>query len=456
MKPSSVATSHPTHSLHRFLSRILWLEPIYLALLALPLLLPDTIIPLSRHPYLLLLLFFFWPLRLLSFYIATDISTNISLLRDALPLSVRYSLLLLLFLLPLSLWVSIDHTGSYIAMGYLLLGFTLYVALINWQPVQRQPRLLVQILAFIGIALALVAPLFTAWKVEFRLFRFPIYDLLRSVSLETLFGMTETIHANVLAGTLVLILPFLPIMAIDKAGNYAKINASTKLQWPWGWSLAILILISTIVLSQSRGAYLAVLLSIGLMCTVRWRKVLFVLIPMGMAMAALLFYVGDPFAALDVVATDSALGGAEFRIDVWSNSLYALSDFIFTGIGIGMFNQIVPEFYPFAYVNGAYAHHAHNLYLQIALDLGLLGLMAYLLLICGLFWMLVTTLRSELDVTSRLLAIGAVGSLVALLAHGLLDAVTWGTKLAFIPWIIFALITILYRQSQRIESKSVT
>jgi len=28
--------------------------------------------------------------------------------------------------------------------------------------------------------------------------------------------------------------------------------------------------------------------------------------------------------------------------------------------------------------------------------------------------------------------------------HGLLDAVTWGNKLAFIPWLIFAQITLLY------------
>jgi len=30
--------------------------------------------------------------------------------------------------------------------------------------------------------------------------------------------------------------------------------------------------------------------------------------------------------------------------------------------------------------------------------------------------------------------------------HGLVDAVVWGTKLAFLPWLFFALAALLWRQ----------
>jgi len=43
------------------------------------------------------------------------------------------------------------------------------------------------------------------------------------------------------------------------------------------------------------------------------------------------------------------------------------------------------------------------------------------------------------------LAAGCLAALVGMQVHGLLDAVTWGNKLAFIPWLIFAQITLLYR-----------
>jgi len=64
----------------------------------------------------------------------------------------------------------------------------------------------------------------------------------------------------------------------------------------------------------------------------------------------------------------------------------------------------------------------------------------------NLFAMLITTLRTlSAGTWQRNATIGAASSLVAMLVHGLLDAVTWGTKLAFMPWLLFALITLLFR-----------
>jgi hypothetical protein len=36
--------------------------------------------------------------------------------------------------------------------------------------------------------------------------------------------------------------------------------------------------------------------------------------------------------------------------------------------------------------------------------------------------------------------------LIAIFVHGLVDAVTWGTKLSFIAWLPFALAGLLYTQ----------
>ncbi|MEZ4613605.1 MAG: hypothetical protein R2838_25755 [Caldilineaceae bacterium] len=48
----------------------------------------------------------------------------------------------------------------------------------------------------------------------------------------------------------------------------------------------------------------------------------------------------------DLLSRDGTLGGWEGRLDIWRNSVQALGDFSFTGIGIGTFTTILPLLYP--------------------------------------------------------------------------------------------------------------
>jgi len=48
------------------------------------------------------------------------------------------------------------------------------------------------------------------------------------------------------------------------------------------------------------------------------------------------------------------------------------------------------------------------------------------------------------------LAAGVTAGLIAMIVHGLVDAVAWGTKLAFIPWLLYAqAVTIRLRPRRR-------
>jgi hypothetical protein len=95
--------------------------------------------------------------------------------------------------------------------------------------------------------------------------------------------------------------------------------------------------------------------------------------------------------------------------------------------------------------------------LQIGLDLGLPGLIVYIALLINLVAMLISLCRRHpCHTLNGTLAVGAFGSLVALLVHGLLDTVTWGTKLAFFPWLLYALITQLFLQSQTLPDVTPT
>ena len=79
--------------------------------------------------------------------------------------------------------------------------------------------------------------------------------------------------------------------------------------------------------------------------------------------------------------------GLQGRVELWSRALYAIQDFPLTGCGLGTFRQVVHLLYPPFFVEpGADLAHAHNFFLQVALDLGVPGLIAYLALLGTALW----------------------------------------------------------------------
>lgn len=424
---------HATH--------LAWLEPFWILLLGAFITLPGKFIPLSYHPYLLAGLFLFWPLRWIAY----------GRLSRRTPLD--WSIALLLLWLPVNLWASADRTTSWIAAGYFLFGLTLYTALVNWPSAQRKPQLAAWLLLLIGGGLAIASPPLTAWKPRFRLFDLPLYNRLQSLPID----LGETIHANILAGALVIVLPIFVSLAIKKRGT--QINAD-KRRWTQValrllFCVMALVVGGVIMLTQSRGGYLALAVALPLVFVLRWPRLLYG-VPVLVVVAMLAINRAGLGVVLDQLSSDGTLGGWAGRIDIWTQSLNALHDFVFTGIGIGTFTLVLPLLYPLRVSIEGYPH-AHNLFLQIGVDLGLPGLIAYLALLINLFVMLWGALRSTrspspTDGDASLhwaLAVGALGGLVAMLIHGLLDAATWGNKLAFIPWVLFALITLIHQKTSK-------
>jgi putative inorganic carbon (hco3(-)) transporter len=123
---------------------------------------------------------------------------------------------------------------------------------------------------------------------------------------------------------------------------------------------------------------------------------------------------------------------------------------------MGTFRQVANAMYPF-FLAGPDADipHAHNLFLQVAVDLGLPGLIAWLaifLLVCVGAWRVYRRGRRGAYPASPPLPLspspplyiaglgaGLLASQIALAVHGLTDAATWGTRPALIVWAVWGL-----------------
>ncbi len=133
--------------------------------------------------------------------------------------------------------------------------------------------------------------------------------------------------------------------------------------------------------------------------------------------------------------------GLVLRLEIWARALAMVHDLPYTGIGLNTFPLVLNDFYP-SYLLGP-EPHAHNLYLQTALDFGLPGLFAFTAFLA--LW-LVQLLRrltgptlQNADPGYRLLLIGVLAGLVSYLVAGLFDAMMLGAKPSFLVWTLLGI-----------------
>ena len=213
---------------------------------------------------------------------------------------------------------------------------------------------------------------------------------------------------------------------------------------PWQmvyYGLTAFIIGCIIILTQSRGALLAIgVIFVGLIC-LRWRHgwLSLLVIAVGGAFVIELWGIN---AILDFLSAGISLAGSEGRMDVWTRGFYMVSDFPFTGIGMGTFENVAGALYP-SMITSEVIPHTHNLFLQIAVDLGVPGLIAWLGILLSGFIAAGRVYAVGLSPgRTQIIAMGAglLLSQLALITHGLLDAVTWGmVRPAPFVWIVWGM-----------------
>ena len=135
------------------------------------------------------------------------------------------------------------------------------------------------------------------------------------------------------------------------------------------------------------------------------------------------------------------------RTIIWSHAVYGIKDFPVTGMGMDSFDQLVEVAYPTeAIVPLSIITHAHNQLLQVALDLGLPGLVAYLALLMIGAALTVFAWRGSSDVWGRAVAAGIGAGLLASFVFGITDTVPLGSKPSLLFWGLLAVLVTLWQR----------
>ena len=214
-------------------------------------------------------------------------------------------------------------------------------------------------------------------------------------------------------------------------------------------------MLGVLILTKSRGGLMALGAILVVLIALRWRWG-WLAMPFAAVAGSLVTWRIGPARVVEALSATQSLGGVDGRPEVWSRALYMIQDFPFTGVGMGTFKPVANLLYPFFTLGpDADVPHAHNLALQVAVDLGLPGLIAWLALFGLVFvgaWQVYRRGRASGDGWLTGLGAGLLASQVALAVHGLTDAVTWGTRPAVLVWAVWGLAMAAWNLLERADS----
>jgi len=204
------------------------------------------------------------------------------------------------------------------------------------------------------------------------------------------------------------------------------------------WTKPSLVLIAAaMLLSQSRGALIAIIVALAVILIVAQPRV------RALVGAAGALVVGLVVAAIFGIVPSSVTGTLADAVGLGNVDLYAptpltwaaaerlahqlaglamFGDHPILGVGIGNYPAAYPK-YQLASYWGPPLGHAHNYYINVAAEAGVVGLGAFLVVLVSAFIIGVKLYRRAETPRNRVLALGMIGVLTALTVHNNFDDV---------------------------------
>ena len=233
-------------------------------------------------------------------------------------------------------------------------------------------------------------------------------------------------NPNILASFLV------TAIAISLGGILAKI----KLRWQGLLILLALTSVVCLVFTFSRGAWISLLVVILMISIVFNYKVLYFFIP-----ATVL----TGFLAKDIIIERflSAFQGADtsstMRLAMWESTVAMIENNPLLGIGWGSYRFVYHEYDFFINDPNVIIYHAHNMYLNIAAELGIPAFLVFMALIFVHFYFAFKTIKKASTPAVKAISIGLCAMFFGVLIGGLTDYTLFNMELASLFWFLCAM-----------------
>lgn len=383
--------------------------------------------------------------------------------REILPVTpLNGAIALLLVMVGVSLWATFDLSFSLGKVAGLLLGIWGFFVIIRLCTDFSRWTIVAVLLTLAGGALALFCLFGTNWSAKvtgFEMVTALLPPVIRGVP-----GQEEGFQPNAVAGVLVLVLPLQGAVVFSKSFRALLFDSGGFLG---GVRKSLMVVVlggmfvltaATFLLTQSRGAWLG--LGVAGLSWLAWSgrrgrlaAAAGLLLTLTMTFAVGPEKIGRELFRHAGVGLQGDLAG---RLELWSRAVYGIEDFPFTGMGMNAFRKVMPVLYPtFLTDPSVEVAHAHNQLFQVALDLGLPGLVGYVALLMGSLGAAVICIRNRQNEAVRVLGSALACGLMAHFVFGIGDAVALGAKAGIYYWLTLGLLVALLRVWRPLRSPTV-
>lgn len=194
-----------------------------------------------------------------------------------------------------------------------------------------------------------------------------------------------------------------------------------------------------LVLTWSRGAWLGALACVLLFLLLMGHKALSYLLLAVAPTVAIVHYLPGQMLRRFISIGSLQDSSIRYRVHLWEGVGKMLGDYWYCGVGVGeaAFCEVYSRY---ALPGIAGAMHAHNLYLQLLCELGVVGLSMFLvtivMFICYALWY--ATGRGERS--GRMMVLGGMCGIIAVLLMGLTDHIFYNYRIFLIFWLLIGIV----------------
>jgi O-antigen ligase len=108
-----------------------------------------------------------------------------------------------------------------------------------------------------------------------------------------------------------------------------------------------------------------------------------------------------------------------------------------TGLGQGI--EAYNVIYPYYAFNAVVAPHSHNLYLQIFVETGIIGLLAFIILLAWFFRSQARFMRRTVEMRDKIISAAMVSAVIGFLFQGIFDYVFYNYRVMLVFFLFLGL-----------------